>query len=218
MPGQTFTADHRPPPPLPRSSSDTRDQVQVQLPQQQQQQQQQHRQHPRDNGATPLNTTTLPVGRPRTATADTAEIDETLSHPGSVRINVKGAFIVDQDSATPTTPDGRSGSPARHGTKDIRLPNHTAVVSHIAIDVRGGVFSVVVVFVVAAMMSSCFFPLPLRAELTILFPPPACRLVARSPSSSGSRAKPTRPSPAVASTFSASRRSTLTSASSTCAD
>lgn len=77
----------------------------------------------------------LPTGRPRTATADTAEIDETLSHPGSVRINVKGAFIVDQDTATPTTPDGRSGSPGRHETKDIRLPNHTAVVSHIAIDV-----------------------------------------------------------------------------------
>ena len=76
------------------------------------------------------------AGRPRTATADTLEIDETLSHPGSVRINVKGAFIVDQDTATPTTPDGRSGSPGRHETKDIRLPNHTAVVSHIAIDVR----------------------------------------------------------------------------------
>ncbi len=78
----------------------------------------------------------LLAGRPRTATADTLEIDETLSHPGSVRINVKGAFIVDQDTATPTTPDGRSGSPGRHETKDIRLPNHTAVVSHIAIDVR----------------------------------------------------------------------------------
>lgn len=73
--------------------------------------------------------------RPRTATIS-AEIDETLSHPGSVRINVKGAFIVDQDSATPTSPNGRSGSPGHHETKDIRLPNHTAVVSHIAVDVR----------------------------------------------------------------------------------
>jgi type II pantothenate kinase len=90
-----------------------------------------HRRQPSDPRAAtfPLN------GRPRTATADTAEIDETLSHPGSVRINVKGAFIVDQETATPTTPDGRSGSPGRHETKDIRLPNHTAVVSHIAIDV-----------------------------------------------------------------------------------
>jgi type II pantothenate kinase len=95
------------------------------------------RQHRRQlcNNAAPLPP--LPANaRPRTAT-DTAEIDETLSHPGSVRINVKGAFIVDQDTTTPTTPDGtRSGSPGRHETKDIRLPNHTAVVSHIAVDVR----------------------------------------------------------------------------------
>lgn len=78
--------------------------------------------------------------RERSGTVCIAEIDETLSHPGSVRINVKGAFIVDQDSSTPThSDDGRSGSPGRspvrHETQDIRLPNHTAVVSHIAIDV-----------------------------------------------------------------------------------
>lgn len=76
------------------------------------------------------------IGRPRTATT-TAEIDSTINHPGSVRINVKGAFIVDQGSSSPTAAaphfNGR-GSPD-HQTKDIRLPNHTAVVSHIAIDV-----------------------------------------------------------------------------------
>jgi len=99
----------------------------------------QHRHH-LDNGAGPLPP---PTGRPRTGTADTAEIDETLSHPGSVRINVKGAFIVDQDTATPTTPDGRSGSPGRHETKDIRLPNHTAVVSHIAVDIGGSLAKLV---------------------------------------------------------------------------
>lgn len=77
------------------------------------------------------------IGRPRTATT-TAEIDSTINHPGSVRINVKGAFIVDQGSSSPTATathfNGR-GSPDHHQTKDIRLPNHTAVVSHIAIDV-----------------------------------------------------------------------------------
>lgn len=101
-------------------------------------QQAQLRQQPDKSTGPPPHT-----GRPRTATADTLEIDEALSHPGSVRINVKGAFIVDQDTATPTTPVGRSGSPGRHETKDIRLPNHTAVVSHIAIDVRSrpGLFS-----------------------------------------------------------------------------
>ncbi|KAL2147054.1 hypothetical protein VTI28DRAFT_936 [Corynascus sepedonium] len=98
----------------------------------------QRRQH-QDNGAGLVSHT----GRPRTGTADTAVIDETLSHPGSVRINVKGAFIVDQDTATPTTPDGRSGSPGRHETKDIRLPNHTAVVSHIAVDIGGSLAKLV---------------------------------------------------------------------------
>jgi len=73
-----------------------------------------------------------PLTRPRTATS-TAEIDSTISHPGSVRINVKGAFIVDQGTATPA--NGR-GSPDHHQTQDIRLPNHHAVVSHIAADVR----------------------------------------------------------------------------------
>jgi hypothetical protein len=81
----------------------------------------------------------------RTATT-ASEIDTTLSHPGSVRINVQGAFIVDQDAGSPGTNGSssqsvapaavvRRGSPDRHETKDIRLPNHTAVVSHIAIDV-----------------------------------------------------------------------------------
>lgn len=79
------------------------------------------------------------IGRPRTATT-TAEIDSTINHPGSVRINVKGAFIVDQGSSSPNGPNTAHhancrASPDHHQTKDIRLPNHTAVVSHIAIDV-----------------------------------------------------------------------------------
>lgn len=75
------------------------------------------------------------IGRPRTTTT-TAEIDSTINHPGSVKINVKGAFIVDQSSSSPVGANfnGR-GSPDHHQTKDIRLPNHTAVISHIAIDV-----------------------------------------------------------------------------------
>lgn len=77
------------------------------------------------------------MGRPKTATT-TAEIDSTINHPGSVKINVEGAFIVDQGSTSPTGaghPISGRGSPDHHQTKDIRLPNHTAVVSHVAIDV-----------------------------------------------------------------------------------
>jgi hypothetical protein len=77
-----------------------------------------------------------PPARPRRLTTTSAEdIDAAIIHPGSVRINVEGAFIVDSDA---TSPDGggSGGGPATpsHETSDIRLPNHTAVVSHIAID------------------------------------------------------------------------------------
>lgn len=70
----------------------------------------------------------------------TDEIEDTITRPGSVKINVKGAFIVDPDTATPalgTNGNGITGrvSPTHHETSDIRLPNHTAVVSHIAVDV-----------------------------------------------------------------------------------
>jgi type II pantothenate kinase len=76
--------------------------------------------------------------RPRTMTS-LEEIDNTIIRPGAVRINVEGAFIVDANANSPDRPgngtgNGR-GSPTHHETSDIRLPNHTAVVSHIAVDV-----------------------------------------------------------------------------------
>lgn len=80
----------------------------------------------------------------RTMTS-TDEIDSTIIRPGSVKINVKGAFIVDPDTATPASTSGVSAggptsvngrmSPTHPETSDIRLPYHTAIVSHIAIDV-----------------------------------------------------------------------------------
>lgn len=77
--------------------------------------------------------------RLRTMTS-TEEIDSTINRPGSVKINVQGAFIVDPDTSTPATGGGAAHangrvSPSHPETSDIRLPNHTAVVSHIAIDV-----------------------------------------------------------------------------------
>jgi hypothetical protein len=61
-----------------------------------------------------------------------------ILHPGDVKINVQGAFIVDADEE-PGTP-GDMGNAFeedgyQHDPKDIRLPNHKAVVSHIAVDV-----------------------------------------------------------------------------------
>lgn len=69
--------------------------------------------------------------RPKTFT-NTAEIDSTIIHPGAVKINVQGAFIVDEEATTASATGPNGGG--SHETKDIRLPNHTDVVSHIAVD------------------------------------------------------------------------------------
>ncbi|KAI0445810.1 fumble-domain-containing protein [Xylaria telfairii] len=84
-----------------------------------------------------------PRPRAMTSTATTtAEIDSTISHPGSVRINVKGAFIVD-GTEQPSTPANGYTNGSYHEGKDIRLPNHTAVVSHIAVDIGGSLAKLV---------------------------------------------------------------------------
>ena len=52
--------------------------------------------------------------------------------PASVKINVEGAFIVDDETATE---NGAASEFVHFEHKDIRLPHHTDVVSHIAVDV-----------------------------------------------------------------------------------
>ena len=59
-----------------------------------------------------------------------SDIQDTIQHPGNVRINVQGAFIVDEEQ--PGTPQSED---YEHDPHDIRLPNHTSVVSHVAVDV-----------------------------------------------------------------------------------
>ncbi|RYP77523.1 hypothetical protein DL771_001096 [Monosporascus sp. 5C6A] len=100
-----------------------------------------------DNNAGAETAGTSPTtGRPRTMTS-TAEIGNTISHPGSVKINVTGAFIV--ESGEPGTPAGTIGNNngqsagGYYETNDIRLPNHTAVVSHIAVDIGGSLAKLV---------------------------------------------------------------------------
>ncbi len=66
-------------------------------------------------------------------------IDSTILSPGAVRINFQGAFILDE---TPTPPSpGEDG--AQHDSKDIRLPNNKAVVSHVALDIGGSLAKLV---------------------------------------------------------------------------
>jgi type II pantothenate kinase len=76
------------------------------------------------------SSSSLAFGRPRRTTVQ-SDIQEAILHPGNVRINVQGAFIVDEEQ--PGTPQSED---YEHDPHDIRLPNHTSVVSHIALDVR----------------------------------------------------------------------------------
>lgn len=56
-------------------------------------------------------------------------------NPSDVKINVEGAFIVDDESPLSETKNGTAGEGVYFENKDIRLPHHTAVVSHVAVDV-----------------------------------------------------------------------------------
>ena len=88
----------------------------------------------RPSRAHTIETSSTPEsGRPRRTTAQ-SDIQETIQHPGNVRINVQGAFIVDEEH-----PDTPSSEDYEHDPHDIRLPNHTSVVSHVAVDVSAPV-------------------------------------------------------------------------------
>lgn len=71
------------------------------------------------------------------AASSAARLEATISNPGTVKINVDGAFIVENE---PSTPDSVEENGVRYERKDIRLPHHTSVVSHIAVDVRSSRF------------------------------------------------------------------------------
>ena len=85
---------------------------------------------PKASRAYAIETSSTPEhGRPRRTTVQ-SDIEDTIQHPGSVRINVQGAFIVDEEQ-----PDTPQSEDYEHDPHDIRLPNHTSVVSHVAVDV-----------------------------------------------------------------------------------
>lgn len=93
---------------------------------------------PTDPPASSSSSSSTPhVGRPRRQTVQ-SDIQDTIQHPGNVRINVQGAFIVnDEQPGTPQSDD------YEHDPQDIRLPNHTTVVSHVAVDIGGSLAKLV---------------------------------------------------------------------------
>lgn len=80
----------------------------------------------------------LPKRTPKRSQSTAATIDSTILSPGAVKINFQGAFIADEEP--PLTP-GEDG--AQHDSKDIRLPNNKAVVSHVALDIGGSLAKLV---------------------------------------------------------------------------
>ncbi|ETI27558.1 pantothenate kinase [Cladophialophora carrionii CBS 160.54] len=61
-------------------------------------------------------------------------------NPASVKINVEGAFIVDDEM---NAKNGTANEHVHWEHKDIRLPHHTDVVSHVAVDIGGSLAKLV---------------------------------------------------------------------------
>lgn len=97
-------------------------------------------------------------------------LEQAISNPGAVKINVKGAFIVDEDprSKSPVRTDG-----VHYEGHDIRLPHHTGLVSHVAVDVSVSRGFCVISHVIACDLSihlgrvGAFFP-PFPASIAKL--------------------------------------------------
>lgn len=101
------------------------------------------------------NTPVTPTSRPRLA----SRIGKAPPQPTSVKINVEGAFIVNEETIN------RNGESeyVHWEHKDIRLPHHTDVVSHVAVDVSTGTATTK----------------PSRSYESILTPPPIDRRLPR---------------------------------------
>lgn len=90
-----------------------------------------------------------PAAKRRRISSSAADM---ITQPGTIKINVAGAYIIDHgeedtshgsDSNSPTSdPEFEEQSYTQH-KRDIRLPNHTALVSHVAADIGGSLAKVV---------------------------------------------------------------------------
>lgn len=88
----------------------------------------------------------------RRISSSAAEMQSTINQPGSIKINVTGAYIINHEDEE-TSHGSNSSSPSanqeteehsyQHHKRDIRLPNHTSTVSHVAADIGGSLAKVV---------------------------------------------------------------------------
>ena len=94
-----------------------------------------------------------PTFKRRRISSSAADMQSTINQPGSIKINVAGAYIIDhedEESSQGSTGSSPMSSQAegeeqsyQHHKRDIRLPNHTSVVSHVAADIGGSLAKVV---------------------------------------------------------------------------
>ena len=89
--------------------------------------------HKLSTGMGSMTTVDADPGQDVPASADDYRLHRMPTLAASVKINVEGAFIVDDDS---DKEDALIPEHVHWERKDIRLPHHTDVVSHVAVDVR----------------------------------------------------------------------------------
>ena len=92
------------------------------------------------------------LSKRRRISSSAADMQSTINRPGAIKINVAGAYIIDhedEDGSHGSNSSSPSGSQEaeehsyQHHKRDIRLPNHTSVVSHVAADIGGSLAKVV---------------------------------------------------------------------------
>lgn len=102
-----------------------------------------------------LSSSPPPAKRRRRVSSSAADIS--ILHPRTIKINVSGAYIIDHVDNSPSPPSPASldseneatntlhstEGDYEHDRRDIRLPNHTSVVSHVAADIGGSLAKVV---------------------------------------------------------------------------
>lgn len=86
-----------------------------------------------------------PSAKRRRLSSSVVEMDHEIADPGSIKINVSGAYIIKHEPEPQPAPvDGKIEERAyEHDKRDIRLPNHTDLVSHVAADIGGSLAKVV---------------------------------------------------------------------------
>lgn len=95
----------------------------------------------------------LPAAKRRRVSSSAADMQSAIAQPGSIKINVTGAYIIDRLDTDDGSPQSSHSSPrshsededqsCQHHKRDIRLPNHTSVVSHVAADIGGSLAKIV---------------------------------------------------------------------------